>query len=211
MQVSAKTLPEPLPDSGDASRFVDKSTGKTIAKVLPGYFYVTKHPEEIMTVLGSCIAACIRDPFAGIGGMNHFMLPIGENDRTDAWGAGMSAANRFGNFAMENLINALIKHGAQKNRLEVKLFGGGRVLNISSDIGAKNIAFVKDYIDVENLTVSASNVGDNFARKVIYNPLSGRTRMKRLQESYNGLVVSQENKLLESIKQEPVAGSVELF
>lgn len=211
MNANQTSLLDPLPESGDAKRFVDKSSGDTIAKVLPGYFYVTKHAETVMTVLGSCIAACIRDPFAGVGGMNHFMLPMGESNRTDAWGTGPSAANRFGNFAMENLINSLIKHGAQKNRLEIKLFGGGRVLNISSDVGAKNIAFIENYLETEKLTVSARDVGDDCARKVLYDPLTGRTRMKRLREVYNGLVASQERELMESLKQQPDAGSVELF
>lgn len=164
-----------------------------------------------MTVLGSCIAACVRDPVAGIGGMNHFMLPSGTEERANNWGSGDSASNRYGNFAMENLLNSLIKHGARKDRLEVKVFGGGSVLNISSNVGARNIEFAKKYLAMENLVVIASDVGSDCARKVIYDPLTGKTRVKRLREVYTGLVVSQEKELAQSLNQAPVDGSVELF
>ncbi|MFK7956015.1 MAG: chemoreceptor glutamine deamidase CheD [Lysobacterales bacterium] len=209
---SALSLPPALPDSGEAQRFVNKNTGNIVAKVLPGFFYVTRHAEQIMTVLGSCVAACIRDPIEGIGGLNHFMLPMGsETSGSAGWGSGASAENRYGNFAMENLINALVKNGAVKSRLEVKLFGGGRVLDISMDVGSRNARFAQDYLQMENLSLTASDVGGDYARKVIFNPITGKARMKRLQEVYNGYVVSQEKQLMESLESKPVEGSVELF
>lgn len=200
-----------LPETGQAEFYENKKTGETIAKVLPGYFYTTKKPEKIMTVLGSCISACIRDPISAVGGMNHFMLPIGGDRGSSLWSKDAGAANRFGNFAMENLINALIKQGAVKSRLEVKIFGGGRVLDIATDVGAKNIDFVKFYLKVEKLEITASDVGENYARKIIYDPISGRIKLKRLRDVYSGYVVSQEKKLLQSIKEKPATGSVELF
>ena len=100
-----------------------------MVKVFPGEFYVTRQPDEILvTVLGSCVSACIRDPVLGVGGMNHFMLA---NGRTGA-GATISASARFGNFAMEKLINELIKAGCSRDRMEIKVFGGGNVIDAST-------------------------------------------------------------------------------
>ncbi|MFK8017198.1 MAG: chemoreceptor glutamine deamidase CheD [Gammaproteobacteria bacterium] len=200
-----------LPESGKAERFVDRNSGQTIAKVLPGYFYVTRSPEEIVTVLGSCIAACVRDPLAGLGGMNHFMLPVGNEERSNSWGQNDGALNRFGNYAMENLINSLLKHGAVKSRLEVKLFGGGHVLDIQSDVGLKNASFAEHYLRAENLKLVASDVGGGYARKIIFNPMTGRIRLKRLRDVFNGYVATREKELLQSVKTKPIAGSVELF
>ncbi|MFK8031509.1 MAG: chemoreceptor glutamine deamidase CheD [Gammaproteobacteria bacterium] len=204
------SLPPQLPESGEAKRFIN-GEGEITAKVLPGFFYVTSHSESIMTVLGSCIAACIRDPVARVGGMNHFMLPIGDDERASSWGSGGSAANRFGNFAMENLINSLVKHGGVKSRFEIKLFGGGRVLDISTDVGRKNAAFAFSYLEAERMSVVASDVGSDYARKIIYDPMSGRIKLKKLRDVYNGMVANQEKELLRDLKKKPVSGSVELF
>lgn len=207
---SDANLPPALPDGGEAQRFLNKNNGRVMAKLLPGFFYVTRHDESILTVLGSCVAACVRDPVAGIGGMNHFMLPTGTDNGTD-WGTGDSASNRYGNFAMENLINALIRNGADKKRLEIKLFGGGRVLDLSMDVGTRNAQFALDYLAAENLDVLSSDLGGDYARKVLYEPATGRARMKRLQEMYRGYVAVQERELMDSLKEKPVEGSVELF
>ena len=204
-------MPPQLPESGDASRFVDRTSGRTIAKVLPGYFYVTRSEESLVTVLGSCISACIRDPLARVGGMNHFMLPLGSEQRAQEWGSEQGAMNRFGNFAMENLINTIIKHGGSKSRLEVKLFGGGHVMDISSNVGAKNAKFAEKYLEYEGLSLSSADVGGEFARKIIYDPMTGKVKLKRLKEVFNGYVASQEKELMQSVNKKPDAGSVELF
>ncbi len=214
MTNTAENLPQMapvLPDSGESQRHVDKNSGQVIAKVLPGFFYVTRNPELIMTVLGSCVAACIRDPIARIGGLNHFMLPMGADDTGNSWGVGASASNRYGNFAMENLINCLVKNGAEKRRLETKLFGGGKVMDISMDVGARNVEFALEYLATEELAVAAKDVGGDYARKVLFDPIGGRTRMKKLTEMYNGMVAVQEKKLMSTLKTQPVQGDVELF
>lgn len=198
-------------NDGNAHRFADKSNGRMIAKVLPGQFYVTCEDEGIATVLGSCIAACMRDPVAGVGGMNHFMLPLGNEARAENWGAGSSALNRFGNFAMESLINSIIKLGGDKRRLEVKLFGGGRVLDISTNVGATNVAFVEDYVTAEGLNVISRDVGSDYARKILYDPMTGRARMRRLRDTYVDYVAIKERELLAEGKTQPPSGDLELF
>lgn len=209
---AARPLPPPLPESGEASRFFDRTSGALIAKVLPGFFYVTKQPERLVTVLGSCISACIRDPLARVGGMNHFMLPSGSEQRAQQWTSDNSALNRYGNFAMENLINAIIKHGGSKSRLEVKLFGGGHVMDISSNVGQKNAHFAEQYLEFEGLALTSADVGGRFARKIIYDPISGKVKLKRLQEVFNGYVANQEKQLMQTQdEQKSDAGSVELF
>ncbi|MEM6708456.1 MAG: chemoreceptor glutamine deamidase CheD [Pseudomonadota bacterium] len=199
-------------EEGQAHFFVDKKSGQRIAKVLPGDFYVTTEDTAIATVLGSCISACMRDPDAGVGGINHFMLPSGTEARAENWGSGSSAMNRFGNFAMEALVNSIIKLGGRKHCLEVKLFGGGRVLDIASDVGKTNIAFVEDYVTAEGLRVVSKDVGADYARKILYDPLTGRVRLRRLRDSYVEFVASKERELLQK-KQEtpPQSGELELF
>src|ERR1700761_8878887 len=125
--------PVGLPGFTDAQRFWERDTGRWTVKLLPGECYVTRQDEAIVTVLGSCISDCIRDPQTGLGGMNHFMLP----ERGDGFvpSSAFSQINRYGCFAMESLINHLARHGAQRQRLELKVFGGGRILKPMIDIG----------------------------------------------------------------------------
>ncbi|OGT00565.1 MAG: hypothetical protein A3K04_04015, partial [Gallionellales bacterium RBG_16_56_9] len=128
------------------------------ARLLPGEYYVTVGDEGIYTTLGSCISACIRDRVSGVGGMNHFMLPVAADEHT--WKTtSVSAATRYGNFAMEKLINIILKNGGQRQNLEVKLFGGGRIMQNMSDVGMLNIAFARDYLQTEGLKVVAEDVG----------------------------------------------------
>src|SRR5580658_3064164 len=135
----ASASPEGLPGFTDAQRFWERDTGRWTVKLLPGECYVTRHDEAIITVLGSCISACIRDPETGLGGMNHFMLPERDERFAINPASGFSQINRYGCFAMESLINHLARHGAQRQRLELKVFGGGRILKPMIDIGARNI------------------------------------------------------------------------
>lgn len=179
---------------GSASRFKHPKTGVSIAKVLPGYYYLTSRDEMINTVLGSCVCACVRDPIAIIGGMNHFMLPgtmsdydhQSNNTRSDF-------ANRYGQHAMDNLLEDLVRQGCSPENFEVKLFGGGNVTGISSDVGAENAAFALRYFESKGLQVASSSLGDDFPRKVNYSPITGRVKMMKLRGAYNGLVTSAES------------------
>lgn len=201
-----------LPGFSNINRYWDKTNDIYAAKILPGEYYVTVNDEAIVTVLGSCVSACIRDTVFGIGGMNHFMLPINKGDDPSSFGgAGISA--RFGNFAMEQMINDILKNGGRRENLEIKVFGGGRVLkNMSTlDIGQKNIDFVLQYIKDESLKLTAKDLGDVYPRKVIYFPVSGRVRVKKLRSIHNNTIIERENNYSKTIAKEPVTGEIDLF
>jgi len=180
------------------------------ARLLPGEYYVTMNDEGVYTTLGSCISACIRDRVTGVGGMNHFMLPA--SAETDGWkSTSLSAATRYGNFAMEHLINVILKNGGQRQNLEVKLFGGGRILQNMTDVGMRNIIFVRDYIQTEGLKVVAEDVGDIYPRMVVYFPATGKVRVKRLRSLHNNTIVEEEIRYISTIESKPVGGDIELF
>ena len=182
------------------------------ARLLPGEYYVTKNDEGVYTTLGSCISACIRDRVSGIGGMNHFMLPASALADKDNWrSTSMSEATRYGNFAMEHLINEILKNGGQKQNLEVKLFGGGRIMANMTDVGMRNITFVHDYLKTEGLKAVSEDLGDVFPRMVVYFPATGKVRVKRLRSLHTNTIAAQEAQYLETIKEKPVSGDVELF
>lgn len=176
-------------------------------RIGPGEHYVTRRPDELLvTVLGSCVAACIRDPLARVGGMNHFMLP---ESSTGKWG-GTSANMRYGNFAMEQLINDILRHGGQRRRLEIKLFGGAAMTVGGASVGHQNATFVETYLREESMPIAASHLRGRHARRVLYEPLSGRVMMLEMPHQTEP-VVSLERQFLKKIRSEEDAGSVELF
>ncbi len=182
------------------------------AKILPGEYYVTRFGETIVTVLGSCVSACIRDPGIGVGGMNHFMLPEAGVDYTPGdMASGGSDSTRYGTYAMEQLINDVLKCGGRRTHLEIKLVGGGRVLRHSSDIGAKNIAFARAFLEAEGFRVAGEEVGDIYPRKVYYFPDTGRVRVRKLRQVHNDTVIQRETAYQQQLQQTPVSGEVELF
>ncbi|MCW8901569.1 MAG: chemoreceptor glutamine deamidase CheD [Gammaproteobacteria bacterium] len=204
-------LPE-LPGFKHINRYWDKTHDSYAAKILPGEYYVTMHDELIVTVLGSCVSACVRDKVFGIGGMNHFMLPADKGDGMSSFGAG-GESTRYGNFAMEQMINDILKNGGHRKNLEIKVFGGGRVLkNMSTlDIGQKNIDFIMQYIKDEALNLTAEDLGDVYPRKVLYFPASGRVRVKKLRTIHNNTIIEREKNYCKAIEQKPISGEIELF
>jgi len=196
----------------EINRYWDKTHDTFAAKILPGEYYVTTHNEAIVTVLGSCVSACIRDKIFGIGGMNHFMLPVNKNADISSMSS-MSNAARYGNFAMEKMINDILKHGGSRENLEVKIFGGGRVLkNMQSlDIGNGNIDFVREYINTEKLTLVGEDVGDIFPRKVIYFPQSGKVKVKKLRQIHNNTIIERESSYMSTLDVKPAESDIELF
>jgi chemotaxis protein CheD len=204
-------LKSSLPGFEGINRYWDKQHNIQAAKILPGEYYVTNHDELLTTVLGSCVSACIRDKVFGIGGMNHFMLPISNGQ---GWGGTddiISTATRFGNYAMEHMINDILKHGGHKKHLEAKIFGGGRMMEAQTDIGATNIEFVRSYLETESIPIVAEDVGDIFPRKVIYFPESGRARIKKLKTTHNSTVLTRETQYRKAIEQAPAETDIELF
>ena len=203
-------LPLALPGFEHIKRAWNDSFGAYSARLNPGQYYVTKNEEGIYTTLGSCISACIRDRVTGVGGMNHFMLPASADE--GSWkAAGLGSATRYGNFAMEHLINEIMKNGGNRKNLEVKLFGGGRILANMTDVGLRNIEFARDYIKTEGLHVTSEDVGDIFPRIVVFFPLTGKVRVKRLRSLHTNTIAEQEINYLHTIQVQPVGGDVELF
>ena len=189
-------------------RYYDNVAEHMVVKLFTGDCYVTQNPRELLiTILGSCVAVCMRDPVARVGGMNHILLP-GTGSVDDIQGN----PTRYGAFAMEQLINGLLKMGAVKQRLECKLFGGGNVLRNSSLIGENNIHFVRHYLHNEGLLIHAEDTGGEYPRRIHYFPDTGRVRMRRLKREDDMLITQRESQFVTQIDQ-PVSTSdnIELF
>ncbi|WP_031431552.1 chemoreceptor glutamine deamidase CheD [Methylomicrobium agile] len=194
------------------NRYWDKDREIIAIKILPGEYYVTQEDEMITTVLGSCVSACIRDKELGIGGMNHFMLPEGNYGPIKKSNESIiGASTRYGNYAMEHLINTILSNGGKRKNLEVKVFGGGKIIPTLTDIGIKNINFVLDYLDQEGLKLLSQDLGDIYPRKIIYFPKTGKAAMKKIRELHNDTVLQRERQYFNSLKDIPVAGEIELF
>jgi len=194
------------------NRYLDKERGVIAAKILPGEYYVTQDDELITTVLGSCISACIRDKALGLGGMNHFMLPETTAHKLKQGNeAVVGNATRYGNYAMEHLINTILTNGGKRKNLEVKVFGGGKIIPTMTDVGLKNIDFILEYIDTEGLTLLSQDLGDIYPRKIIYFPKTGKVGMKRINHLHNDTIIRRERQYFNDIKNAPVEGDVELF
>ncbi len=204
-------LPPGLPGFADIDRFWERETGRWTVKLLPGECYVTRSDEAIVTVLGSCISACIRDPQTGLGGMNHFMLAEQIKGSGEYPGSGFGQINRYGCFAMESLINNLVRHGAQRDRLEIKVFGGGRILKSMTDIGARNIAFIHSWARTEGVQLVAHDLGGIQPRKLVYYPATGRARVRRLPAIENRSIADRELYYLKHLGTQPDEGQVEIF
>ena len=209
--LSKPELPKPISGFENINRYWDRHMKVAAAKILPGEFYVSSQGEMIVTVLGSCIAACIRDKVIGIGGMNHFMLPS-QGPGADGWGESqVSMSLRYGNWAMEYLINSILKEGGRRQNLEVKLFGGGKVLANATGVGQRNIDFARHYLQQEKLQIVAQDLGDVYPRKVLYFSDTGAVKMKKLHNVHNNTVEKREQEYIKTITTEPEQSEVELF
>ena len=189
---------------GEASFFFYDAHFKNEAvKVLPGEFFVHAEDVLIMTTLGSCISACLWDRQSRIGGMNHFMLPEGTGD-----------SGRYGSYAMELLINEMMKRGASRGSMEAKVFGGGSVLSGMStiNVGQRNTEFVLEYLKTERIPVVSKDVLDIFPRKVCFLPASGKAMIKRLAPSNAEALVAQDRAAAQkALPLSTGGGSVDLF
>jgi chemotaxis protein CheD len=204
----AEIFPDTLPGF-EAIRRYRNASGQLIAKLLPGDYYVTRAEEVLDTVLGSCVSACIRNPRLGIGGMNHFMLPRPSGVGGDTWESLAGRATRYGSASMEQLINRILNAGGTRADLEVKIFGGGHVLASLSDVGMRNVTFVREFLKQEGLSVSSEDVGKDCPRHVRYFPMTGRVLVRHLTSSQD--VAAHEQKYLKGLEQAPVAGEIDLF
>jgi len=186
-------------------RYRDRDLGRDAIKVLPGEFQVTAEDLVLVTLLGSCVSACMRDPVAGVGGINHFMLPETE--------AANSSSARYGAYAMEVLINELLKLGARRERLEAKVFGGGNVIRgmTVANVGARNAEFALRYLEQEGIPVLSQDLGGSDARKLGYFPRSGRLLLKHLPIAATVADLAVESAYGRSLQREQPSGDVELF
>lgn len=182
----------------------DPRHGRNVVKLAPGDHVISDAPDTLLlTILGSCVSACIRDPVAGVGGMNHFMLPESPDGR---WGRAAFSL-RYGNFAMEQLINGILRQGGRRERLEVKVFGGARIGPDSSEIGERNANYVEDYLRTEGLVPLATELRGSRARRLAYMPVSGRAFMVELPP--HATPADVQAPVMPS--RMPASGSVELF
>lgn len=189
------------------NRYFDRTFDADAVKILPGEYYATTSSMLLVTVLGSCVAACVRDRQKGIGGMNHFMLPDAGRDDS------LSSSARYGTYAMEILINHLLKMGARRTNLEAKVFGGGGVLAslTQSQVGERNAEFVLEYLAMEQIPVVAQDLRDIYPRKVYFFPATGRVLVKKLVRTHNDTIERREREYRARLKSDQVAGEVELF
>ena len=189
--------------------YYDRHFNMEAAKIMPGEYYATTRDMLVVTVLGSCVSACLRDKTNGIGGMNHFMLPHSDNDPQNP----VSISARYGTYAMEMLINHLIKLGAKRNNFEAKVFGGGNVLRgfTVANVGARNADFVLDYLHTEKIKIVAEDLLDIYPRKVYYFPKSGRVLIKKLRGVHNNTIVEREKDYESRLDYAKMEGDVELF
>jgi chemotaxis protein CheD len=188
--------------------YFDTALNCQLLKVLPGEYAIGSGDFKIITVLGSCVSACLHDPIVRIGGMNHFMLP----DSADPDEAA-SVSMRYGGCAMEVLINQLLKAGAKRNNLEAKVFGGGNLLGTKSSIrvGPKNSNFVKTYLETEGIPILAADLDKTWGRKVLFDPLTGKVRVKKVIIHKSMELIKRETNYLHSLTNAPANGSIELF
>lgn len=189
--------------------YFDRDFNADAAKLLPGEFYATERDMVLVTVLGSCVAACIRDRVSGVGGMNHFMLPDSGHDQSNP----ISSSARYGTYAMEMLINQITKLGAKRPNLEAKIFGGGNVLRgfTVANVGERNSRFALDYLATEKIKVVAQDLLDVYPRKVYFFPATGKVMVKKLMCNHNETIVEREKEYSSRLKKTKVEGNIELF
>lgn len=186
----------------------DWRRGAPAIRVLPGEAYVTSRADEtIVTVLGSCVAACIRNPSTGFGGLNHFMLPESESG---IWN-GASAALRYGNHAMEVLINEVLKSGCRRQDLEIKLFGGADLTDGPTLIGSSNVSFVLDYLNAEGLVIASADLGGCYGRRIHYHPSTGVVHRLLLGTAVHPSFIEEEHSFKDRLARTKVEGEIDLF
>lgn len=184
--------------------FFDSHFQHNAVKVLPGEYFVSDKQIIIMTVLGSCISACLWDSRMQIGGINHFMLPEG---------GAQDISGRYGSYAMELLINEMQKMGARRETMQAKIFGGGQVMHsfTTMNVGEKNTKFVIDYLRTERIPIVSEDVMDIYPRKVVFFPVTGKAMVKRLAHAHPDVLAQEKRGNVATVVKTTAGGSVDLF
>jgi len=189
------------------AHMLDVKRAVNVVKIFSGKWHISKNGDEMLsTILGSCVAVCMRDPSTGVGGMNHFLLPSAYNESDE-----VCASARYGAYAMECLINGLLDAGAKKERFEVKVFGGGNILKNGSRIGSINAAFIRDYLKRERYRIVSEDLEGELPRRLHYYPASGRVMLRHLRRVDDLAVMEEEDRYSKLIISKPIEGSIELF
>lgn len=205
-------MPTPSTEQPRLRRFYDPQFQRESVKLMPGDYYASGEDVVINTVLGSCVAACLWDEHRKVGGMNHFMLPDSGSNGFDLHGE----SGRYGVYAMELLINELIKMGALKQRLKAKIFGGGNVMEslAHSDVGERNAEFVTRFLITERIPIVASDLLDVWPRRVCLFPATGRVLARKLTNRKDTALAQNEQayrKRMETARPAATGGDIELF
>jgi chemotaxis protein CheD len=191
-----------------SNEYYDRQLELPAVKLLPGEYHVTDLDMVQVTVLGSCVSACIRDKVFAIGGMNHFMLP--EGDGLGGWGN----SSRYGVYAMEILINEILKRGGRRENLQAKIFGGGNVMKTlsKSNVGERNAEFATKFLATEGIPVLAKDLVDVFPRKVYHFPSTGKVRVKKITDLHNQTILEREREYGTKLQvTDERGGDIELF
>ncbi|MCP4324146.1 MAG: chemoreceptor glutamine deamidase CheD [Psychromonas sp.] len=186
--------------------YSDKKFNCDAVRVLPGEYYISTKNRLLMTILGSCVSACIWDKKLGIGGLNHFMLPGKAS-------ADFNKSARYGNYAMEILINHIIQAGGKRENLVAKVFGGAKVMHsfTSMDIGSDNALFIIDYLNNESIPIIASDLGEKYPRKIYFFPETGKVMVRKLMDTHNHEVEEEEDNYFNKVNKQDIEGEIELF
>ncbi|MEW9799458.1 chemoreceptor glutamine deamidase CheD [Alteromonas sp. CYL-A6] len=192
-----------------ANRYFDNHFQLHAVKLLPGEYYATSDDTMIVTVLGSCVSVCLHDAIAGIRGMNHFLLPSDNTSRESL----LSESARYGGYAMEILINQMLKLGASRQQLTAKVFGGGNVMKgfTLNNVGERNVDFTFEYLEREQIPLLASDVLSDYPRKVYFMPGEGRVNIKKIRSLHNTTILDRESEYRLRIKQSKLDKDVDLF
>jgi chemotaxis protein CheD len=191
------------------NRYYDRHLQREVVKILPGEFYATTENAIIVTVLGSCVAVCLRDHKTCIGGMNHFLLPADNSFSISP----LSESARYGVYAMELLVNQMLKLGADKSRLEAKIFGGGNIFKgfTGVSVGERNVEFILDYLNTENISLLAEDLLGIYPRKVYFSPKTGEVKVKKIKTMHNSTIMDRESEYKMRVRHTPKSGEVDLF
>ena len=199
-----------MTDAPVLARYYDTRFQLEAIKILPGQCYAARRDVMIVTVLGSCVSACLWDASACVGGMNHFMLPRQDENQSNGV---VDRPARYGVYAMEVLINQMLKLGAQKSQVQAKIFGGANVTQgfTTFNVGGRNCDFVQSYLCQEGITIVSRDLLDACPRKVYFFTASGRVLVKRLRRLHNRTLIERESAYDKQLRQTRVEGEVELF
>ena len=189
----------------EARSYLDTRIGARVISVVVGDCVVSAEPDVVITTtLGSCVATCLFDPEAGIGGMNHFLLADSADDR-------LSASARYGGAAMEQLINRMLGRTGRRDRLRAKIFGGGAINGFNSSVGNNNVEFVMSYLAYEGIPTISWDVGGTQARGVRFFPVGGRTQRRLLGSAGTNDVMQSEASFAAKLRSTKIEGEIELF